>query len=150
MIKAWSVNSCIRRSALSMKAASPGAAALVEQQAVGLDGGGHREGQAQLHAGRVDANGALKEAAQVGERGDPLHARLDLGPGHAQKQAALHDVLVAGDFGVHAERDVEERRNLAVDLHRPDARLVDAGQHPQQRGLARAVVTDQADAVAVS
>ena len=44
---------------------------------------------------------------------------------------------------------IEQRADLSLDGDRAAARLVDAGEHAQQRRLARAVMADQADAVAV-
>ena len=68
--------------------------------------------------------------------------------GLPQEHAADDDVLESGYLGVHAHAEVEHRCHPAPDGRRSSGGLVDARQQAQQRRLARAVVTDQADAVA--
>ena len=67
-----------------------------------------------------------------------------------QRAPQSSHVLDAGRVDAHAERNVEHRRHPADDADRPAGRGIDAGEHAQQRRLARAVVADEPDALAVA
>ena len=63
----------------------------------------------------------------------------------AEIKPAQLDVLAAGELGIDAEAPAEQRCGLAHDLD--PARLwdIDAGEHAQERALARAVPPDETD-----
>ena len=122
---------------------------LVEQQDLRLDGGHHTEGEAHAHTGGVGAQRHGEVVAELTELGDVVHLLLHGALGLAEEQAADDDVLVAGDLRVHAHTQVEHGGDAALDHGGTAGRLVDAGEQPQQGGLAGAVVADQSDAVAL-
>jgi hypothetical protein len=57
-------------------------------------------------------------------------------------------VLVAGRIAVQGDAAAEQRERAALYLNRPGRRWIDASHQPQQRRLSRAVVADQAYAIA--
>ncbi len=122
--------------------------ALVEQQDLRVDAGDHAHRQPHPHTGRVGAQRHRQVLAEFGELGDLVDLGRHLLAGLPQEQPADDDVLVAGDLRVHADAEVENRCDTATYGRRAAGRLVDSRQQPQQRGLARAVVSDQADPVA--
>src|SRR5699024_9269517 len=99
------------------------------------------------HAGGVGAQRHVEVVPELGEVGDLLDLGLHLLARLPEEQAADDDVLVARDLGVHAHAEVEHGRHAAADPGGAAGGLVDAGQQPQQRGLAGSVVPDEADAV---
>ena len=87
--------------------------------------------------------------AELGELRNLLHALAHLFGYESQQQAARHDVLVAGGFGVDSERDAQQRRGSAASPHVAARRLVGPCKHAQQGRLAGAIVSDEPDSVAV-
>ncbi|CKS95299.1 Uncharacterised protein [Mycobacterium tuberculosis] len=103
-----------------------GADAFVEQQDLWVDAGDHAHRQADSHPGGIGAQRHRKVLAQFGEFGDLIHFRLHLFAGLSQKQPTNDDVLVAGDLGVHADAQIEDRRHPSGDLRPAAGGLVDA------------------------
>ena len=88
--------------------------ALVEQQDLRVDAGHHAEREPHPHPGGVGAQRHRQVVAELGERGDVVDPGLHLLAGHAQEQPADQDVLQPGDLRVHADGEVEHRRDLAA------------------------------------
>ena len=93
-------------------------------------------------------------ACRGSRRGRSSHAIssslcLDLAAALAEEHAAQHDVLPPGRLGIHAEADVEHRRDLALGLDPAAGGFVDPRDDAQERRLAGTVVADKADAGAV-
>src|SRR5665811_2384725 len=126
-----------------------GADPLVDQQNIFMRGGRDGEGQPREHAGRIGAHRQRQEIAELGEFGDIVELGRDLAPAHAHHVAAQINILEAGRFRVHPGMGVEQRTDSPLDGDGAAARLVDAGEHAQQRRLARAVMADKADAIAI-
>ena len=74
----------MRALAFSWKAASPTPERLVDQQDVGIDLGGDREGQPHVHAAGIILERHLGEFAQAGELVDPVDLGQHLAPGETQ------------------------------------------------------------------
>jgi hypothetical protein len=55
------------------------------------------------------------------------------------------DVLDAGELGVEARADLDQRADAALDLERAGARREDAGDQLQERGLPGTVPADDAE-----
>src|SRR5262249_52782350 len=85
----------------------------------------------------------------AGECDDLVEAARDLGAGHAENDAAHVYVLAAGELGVKAGADLQERCEAAVELGRAGAGAHHARENLEQRALAGAVATDDADDLAV-
>ena len=120
---------------------------LVDQQHVLALGGGDGEPKPGAHAGGVGLHRQVDEVADAGEVHDALVLVLGLLLGHAHGQAAEDDVALAGEVVEQRGVDAEQRR-LAGGVDVALLRRQQAGDGPQQRGLARAVAADHADGVA--
>ena len=121
----------------------------VEQQDFRHDAGGSGKSQPNAHARRIGANRHVQIVAELGERGDLVDALAHVARVDAHIHAAQDDVLLAGHVGVHADIDVEERRDPSRSHQFTPAGTIDAGQYLEQRGLAGAVEADQADPIAL-
>ncbi len=110
---------------------------------------GDREGEPHLHAAGVVLQLLVGEVLQLGEGDDAVDAPVQLGAGQAQYGAVEVDIFSCRQLRVEAHAEFEERRHGAVDVHRAAVRRVDARQHLEQRRLARAVVADDAEELAL-
>ena len=126
-----------------------GTDALVDQQNIVVCGGRDRKGQPREHAGGIGAHRQRQEIAELGEFRDIVELGRNLAPAHAHHAAAQINVLDAGRFRVHPGGGVEQRADVPLDGDCAAVRLIDAGEHTQERRLARTVMADQADAVAI-
>ncbi len=125
------------------------AQALVEQQDFGVEGRRNGEAEAHHHACRIGPHRQREIFAQLAERFDFAGLARDFRARHAQKQAAGDNVLRSGIVDVEPGRRGEQRRDVPVNDDAAAGGGVDAGKHPQQRRLARAVVADEPDPVAL-
>ena len=89
---------------------------LVDDEDLRLEMGGHRKGQAHVHAARVALHRRVDELADLGERDDLVELSVDLGLSHAEDGAAEIDVLEPGELLVEAGADLEQRPDPPVDL----------------------------------
>ena len=112
---------------------------LVDNEDVGLEVRRDREREPHVHAARVALDRRVDEPLDLGERDDLVELAPDLVSAHPQNSAVEIDVLAAGELGVKAGADLEQRPHAAVDVRVPGRRLGDSGEDLQQRGLARAV-----------
>ena len=87
----------------------------VDEQHVGVDVDGHGEAEAHVHARRVGLDRRVDEVLQLGELDDLVEALLDLLLREAEHDAVDEDVLAAGDLGVEAGAQLDQRRDAAVD-----------------------------------
>ena len=107
----------------------------VEDEDLRLDRRRHGEGEAHVHAARVDLHRLIDELADVGEARDRVEARADLVLGEAEQRAVEIDVLAAAELGVEAGAELEQRRDAAAHLDAAGARRQRAGDELQQRAL---------------
>ena len=87
---------------------------LVEQQDVGLDVRGDGEAEAHVHPGGVGPHGQVDELLELGERDDLVHHLADARAREAVDRAVQEDVLAAGEVGVEAGAELEQRRDAAA------------------------------------
>ena len=135
---------------LCVKPSSPTASTSSTSSTSGIDVDRHGEAEPHVHAGRVGLHRRVDELAQLGEVDDLVEALLDLALRQAEHDAVDEDVLAAGDLGVKAGAELDERRDAAVDAHGAARRLRDAGDELQRRALARAVAADDAEGASPS
>ena len=121
---------------------------LVDEQNLGLEMRGDRERESHVHAARVALDRGVEEALDLGERDDLVESALDLGAPHAEDRAVEVDVLAAGELGVKAGADLEQRADTARETARPSVGSVIRDEDLQQRALAGAVAADDADHLA--
>ena len=101
---------------------------LVDEQHVGIDVDRHGEPEPHVHAGRVGLDRRVDElAAARRTRRSRRSARWISRFGEAEHDAVDEDVLAAGDLGVEAGAELDQRGDAAVDVHRARGRLGDAG-----------------------
>ena len=122
---------------------------LVDHEDLVALGGRDREPEPLGHAGRVGPHRQVDEVADPRELDDLRVEGLDLGRRHAHGEAAEHDVPLAGEVvkqrGVHAQQGRLARGVDGALLGREQA-----GDGPEQGGLAGAVPADDPDHVAVA
>src|SRR2546422_3871688 len=134
--------------ALALEASVADGEDLVDQHDLGIEVGGHGEGQSNVHSARVVLDRSVDEALDLGERDDLVELRLDLGLPHPENRPVEVHVLPAGELGVEARPDLEERADPAVNLGLPFGWLGDAREDLQQRALAGAVGANDANDLA--
>ena len=123
---------------------------LVDQHDRVLQLGDEREAQAHLHAaGVVPDRGVDELRLDLREVDDLVEALVDRLLGHAVQGAHQVHVLPAGQVVVEPGAQLQERRDLAVHADLALVRDEHPGDHLEQRRLARAVLTDDAHAVAL-
>jgi hypothetical protein len=134
--------------ALGAERGVTGRECLVDHQDLVALGGSDREPQALGHARRVGPHRQVNEVPDTREVDDLRVALLDLGGGHAHRQAAEHHVPLTGEVveqrGVHAEQG-----RLARGIHRAALSGQEPGDGAKQGGLTRPVPADYADHVTV-
>ena len=118
---------------------------LVDQQDVGVDIDGDREPEPDVHARRVVLHRLVDEGADAGEVDDLVEAAPELLLGEPEDGPVEEDVFPAGQLGVESGTQLEQRRHLPVDRHRPHVGTEDLGQAFEHGALARAVLSDQAE-----
>ena len=79
---------------------------------------------------------------------DLVELAVDLGRPHPEDRAVQIDVLAAGQVGVESRPDLQKRADAAVNPRVTRCRRRDARQYLEQRGLSRAVPTDDAEHLA--
>ncbi len=121
---------------------------LVEQQDVGVEERGDREAEPHRHPRRVRPHGPVDRVLDLGEGDDLVEPFADLAPAEPLDRPVEEEVLAAGEVGVEARPELEERADAAGGLDRPAGRLDDPGDDAEQRRLPRAVPADQADRLA--
>src|SRR4029077_7380839 len=97
----------------------------------------------------VALDGRVEEGLELGEGDDLVEALPNLGPAHAEDGAVEEDVLPSGELRVEARPDLQQRADPSGHIRPPGARLGDPREDLQQGALPGAVMTDQADDLAV-
>ena len=123
---------------------------LVHDQDVGMDGRCDRKRESHQHPGGVGPHRDRQIVTEAAELGDLRRDCLDGRQPHAGDQAAQTDVFVARGVHLDAEHRVDEAGNRAGSFDPSPCGRVDAGDHPQKRRFARAVVPHDAEPVALS
>ena len=91
----------------------------VHDQDLGVQVGGHGEGQAHVHAAGVALDRRVDELLHLGEGHDLVELARDLGSVHAQDGAVEEDVLPPGQFGMKAGAHLQQAADAPVDLAPP-------------------------------
>jgi hypothetical protein len=123
---------------------------LVHQQDIRIDVGRDAEAQARRHSARPSADRAEQPIGKLAELLDGPHARANRGTVETHEGAEQENVLAAVEFGVEPRAQLDHRKQTPGDPRRAARRRRYAGQHFQQRALARAVATDHAVCLAAA
>ena len=121
----------------------------VDEQDVGVEVDGHGEAEADVHPGRVVLDRFVDELGELGELDDVVEDAVDLLAAHAVERGVDVDVLPAGEVGVEAGAELEERCQPAAHADLAGGRGENAGDALEQRRLARAVVAEDAERLAL-
>ena len=78
-----------------------------------------REAEPHVHPRRVRAHGQVDEALELGEGDDLVEPLADVAALEPVDRAAEEDVLAAGEVGVEACAELEQRADRAADLDLP-------------------------------
>ena len=92
---------------------------LVDHQDVGLHVHRDRETEPHVHAARVVLDRRVDEVFEPGELDDVVDDRVDLASRQPEDRAVEVDVLAAGQLGVEAGAELEQRRDAAVGVTCP-------------------------------
>ena len=118
---------------------------LIDDQDLGVQVRGDREGQPHIHAGGITLHRRIEELLHARKIDDRVELAGDLLAPHAEDGAVEIDVLASGQLGMKAGADLEQAADAAVQIDLARARLGDAAEDLQQRALARAIAPDDAD-----
>ena len=121
---------------------------LVEEEDLRPDVRRDREAEAHVHARRIRPDGQVDEALELRERDDLVHRLEDLSPPEAVDGAGQKDVLAAGEVGVEAGAELEQRADGSADGYPACRRLDDPGDEREERRLPGAVPSDEPDRLA--
>ena len=139
-------NRATRSRHLRWNASSPTDEHLVDEQDVGVDVHRDREPEPHVHARRVVPHLHVDELLELGERRRSRRTPASISRLRQPEDRRVHeDVLAAGQLGVEAGAELEQRGHPAARADLALGRLQDAGDALQQRRLARAVVAEQPD-----
>ena len=86
---------------------------LVDDQDLRLEVRRDGEGEPHVHAARVALDRRVEELLDLGEGDDLVELAIDLGLAHAEDGAVEVDVLAAGQLGVEAGADLQQRADAA-------------------------------------
>src|SRR5690348_13412906 len=117
----------------------------VDDEDFGFEMGGDGEGEAGVHAGGIVFDGSVEEFFGAGEGDDFVEAGGDFSALHAEDGAVEENVFAAGEFGMEAGADFEERAGAAGDFDFAGGGFGDAGEDFEEGGFAGAVASDDAD-----
>ena len=111
----------------------------VDEQHVGLEVRRDGEPEARVHAARIALDRRVDEIADPRELDDLVELAGDLGLPHAHDRALQEDVLAAGEIGMEAGGDFNQRADAAADFDVAFGRPQDVREQLERRGLAGAV-----------
>ena len=135
---------------LRWNASSPTDEHLVDEEDVGVDVHGDREPEPHVHARRVVPHLHVDELLELGERHDLVEDARRVLLRQTEDRRVHEDVLAAGELGVEAGAELEQRGQPAPGDDLALVRLQDAGDALEQRRLAGAVVAEDPDRRALS
>ena len=101
-----------------------------------------------IHPAGVALDRRVEELLDLGKSNDLVELASDLVRAHAEDRAVEIDVLAARQLRMKSSADLEQAGDAADDGDAPLARLGDARQDLQERGLAGAVAADDAEHLA--
>ena len=105
---------------------------LVDDQDVGVDRGGHGEGQPGLHAARIGPERLVDHVAQLGEIDDLVKAAPDLLPAQPEAQPAQEDVVASAVLRVKSGPEFQDRGDPAAGVDLAAGRLQRAGDEAEE------------------
>src|SRR5579875_37302 len=122
---------------------------LVDDQDVRVEVHGDREAQPSVHPRGVGPHRVVDEALKLAELDDLVDDVVDVAAGQPQQGAVQVDVLATGVLGMEAGAQLEQGGDAPMGLDAARVGIEDPGDALEQRGLARAVLPDDAESPSV-
>ncbi|HUF99775.1 MAG TPA: hypothetical protein VMM60_16735 [Ilumatobacter sp.] len=107
-----------------------------------------REGQADIHPAAVSLYRRVKERANICELDNGVELLTDGPLAHSEDRSIQVDIFATREFGVKTRTHFEQTADLAVKVDCAGARFRDTAEDFQERALARAVTSDDAQSFA--
>src|SRR5207253_3578092 len=98
---------------------------LVNYQDLGFEVCCNGERQAHVHAAGEMLDRRIDERTHFGKRHDLIEFSRDLRLAHSENRTIEHDVLAAGELGMKARADLEQRTHATMKLDTPLGRFGD-------------------------
>ena len=121
----------------------------VDQHDVGVAVDRDAEAEPRVEARRVALHRRVDQPLDIGKLHDRVELAIDLLARQAEQAGAEVDVLAAGQLGMKAGAELDQRHDVAGDAHLAAGRPGHARDQLQQRRLAGAVAADDAEAGAL-
>src|SRR5205085_9727519 len=134
--------------ALLLKVSVADGERFVDDGKSGIDIHGDGKREAHVHARRMRFHGAVEERSELGELEDRRQFLFDFGWGGTEECGVECGVVATAELRMKAGAELEDRRDGALRLERPAARLRHVAQELEQRAFACAVLADDADGLA--
>src|SRR3989440_10679081 len=96
---------------------------------------GDRESEPHVHPGRISAHRPVDGLLEAGEGDDLVELLAEVRALEPVDRAVEEDVLAAGEIGMEARAELEQRTDATGHLDSARARLDDPGDQAQQRRL---------------
>ena len=103
----------------------------------------HRKRQPHVHPARIVLHRRIDKLLQLRERHNLIELPRNFALAHPQNRAAQKSVLAPGQLRMKSRAHLQQRPDPSVNLRPPGRRLRDPRKNLQQRGLPRAVPSDQ-------
>ena len=116
IVPPFRLNSRILLEALALERPVADREHLVEQQHVGVEVRRDREAEPHEHPRRVRAHRHVDEVLELRERDDLVEALADVRALQPEDRAVEVDVLAAGEVGMEAGAELEQRADPAADV----------------------------------
>jgi len=121
----------------------------VHDEDLGIEEGCYGEAKTDSHTGGITLHWGVDIALTTGEIDDLVQLGLDLITRHAEDGAVHEDVLATRHLAMEAGADLQERTDTTVSTDSASGGAGDAGEEFEQSRFAGAVLTDDADDIAL-
>ena len=121
----------------------------VHDEDLRIQEGCYGKAQTDSHTGGITLHRGVDITFTAGEIDDLVQLGLDLMTRHAKDGAVHKDILPAGHLAMEACADLQERTDTTVGTDSAGSRAGDAGEEFEQSRFAGAVLTDDADDIAL-
>src|ERR1051325_5941128 len=118
---------------------------LIQQQDIRIQVGSDRESQTHVHARRVTLNRCINKLPELRKVYNAVELLGDLSSQHAENRTVQINVLAPGKLRMKTGADFYQRGKPAVDHDFAGTRSRNSGEQLEDRALAGAVVTDDAE-----
>ena len=121
----------------------------IHNEDLGVEVGGHGEGQAHVHPARVALDGGVDVLLHPRKIDDLIELAVHLGPGHPQDGPVEVHILAPGQLGVKAGAHLQQAADAPPHLHQPLGGGGDLREDLEEGALAGAVAPDDAQHLAL-